>query len=159
MSHTKGSQRVDDRVDDCRRRTDGAGFAHTFNSKWIYRRRSLRLVEFEPRKIRGLGNRIVHQSACDELTRLIVHGLLEEGLTESLSDAAMDLTVNGEWIDNPPAVIHSHVAPELDLSSFGIHFHDGDVSAEREGVVRRLEERSGFQPRLKARGDRLRMVG
>src|SRR6266550_6903501 len=51
MLHSERRQRIDDRIDDCRRGADRSGLAHTFDPQWVDRRRRFGSIEFEPGKL------------------------------------------------------------------------------------------------------------
>ncbi len=45
---------------------------------------------------------------------VVVDGLFVKGLAETLHDAAMDLPVHQQRVDDVAAIVHGHVAQDLD---------------------------------------------
>src|SRR5262249_47216480 len=90
------------------------------------------------------------QFATEELPIVVIHSSLIECLSQSLGHAAVYLSVNQQWIDDIPAVVHSYVAENANLTSFPINFCHRDMCAERKGKIGRFPEIRCLQSRLLA---------
>src|SRR5207245_303523 len=80
-------------------------------------------------------------------------------LTDRLHDAAMELSVDQQWVDHFSAVVDSDITEELCLAGVLINLNDTNVCAERESKVLWLEEVSCRQARLGVRRKFLCDVG
>ena len=98
-----------------------------------------------------MNDRVVHERAGDQLAVLVVDRTLQERLSESLGDAAVDLSLHQQGVDDLPTVIHRHIAPDLDLAGFRVHLHDTEMGTEGEGEVLRLVKGRGLQTRFLSR--------
>src|SRR5438270_6481468 len=87
-----GVERIDDRIDQRRRRTDGAGFARALDAERVRGARHVAGREAERRQIVGARHGVVHERAAEDLAAvLVIDGVLEHRLPESLHDPAMHL--------------------------------------------------------------------
>ena len=68
-----------------------------------------------------------------------------------MRDAALHLAFDEQRIDLRPAVVDRHVLLDARLAGLAIDLDGGDVRAEREREVLRLEEARGLEARLEAR--------
>src|SRR5262249_3928647 len=87
------------------------------------------------------------------------YGLLQQSLTETLSNPSVNLSMHGQGIDDASAIIHSNITLELDLAGFRIDLNDSDVSAKRKGVIDRLKESGGRKSGLHTDRQRLGVIG
>src|SRR6185503_14032771 len=99
------SQRVLDRIGNGRRRRDGAALAQAFDAQRVARRWELEMYRLDQREIVRLGHRVVHQRARQELARLVINHLLEEGAADTLRDAAVHLPLDDDRIDDATAIV------------------------------------------------------
>src|SRR4051794_1898381 len=76
VADAKMPQRVDDRVADCRRRSDGARLAATFHTERIARCWRADEIGPERRHIRCTRYSVVHEGPGEQLTRVVVIGHL-----------------------------------------------------------------------------------
>ena len=81
-----------------------------------------------------------------ELAVLVIHGLLPKRLAEALRDAAVHLSIDDQRVDDLAAIVHAHVAADLNVAGLAIDVGDHDVGAEGEREVRRLPEVRGTSP-------------
>src|SRR5256714_10913947 len=130
MLHSIRRQRVDDRVYDRRSCADRSGFADSFHAEWIYRRRRLRAIGFEPRDLRSLWQRVIHQLAGHELSLFVVNDFLIQRLSDRLHDAAVHLAINQQRVNYLATIIDGNVANDLGFTGFLIDLDDADMSAE-----------------------------
>ena len=70
----------------------------------------------------------------------------------------MDLAVDEGRVDGGPAVVHCHIAHEVDLASLDVDVHDASVCAERPDEVLRVVEHLLREARLHPGGKILRNV-
>ena len=96
----KRRKRIHHGVHDGGGTTDGAGLAHALHAQRIHGRRRLGVAAFDPGHGCGSGNGVVGQLAGHELAVVVVDGLFPEGLAESLGDAAVDLPVDDQGVDD-----------------------------------------------------------
>src|SRR5947209_9084355 len=99
------------------------------------------------------GQSIVHQRAGHELAIFVVDQFFPHGLAQPLGNAALDLSVHQQRIDDVAAVVDGNVLVDLYFTGFRVHFNRANVTAEGEGEVGRLEEVSGLHAGLKAGGN------
>src|SRR2546426_438546 len=86
------------------------------------------------------GQSIVHQRAGHELAIFVVDQFFPHGLAQPLGNAALDLSVHQQRIDDVAAVVDGNVLVDLYFTGFRVHFTRANVTAEGEGEVGRLEE-------------------
>src|ERR1039457_4490591 len=148
VPHAQVAERIHHRIDDGGRRTDGASLAYAFNAQRIHGRGRTRVGALNPWNHAGLGDGVIHQLAGDELAVVVVDGLFVEGLSEALHDAAVDLSIDQQRVDDVAAIVYGHIAQNLDLAGIAIHLRHYDVRAEGEREVGRLPEARGHQARF-----------
>src|SRR5713101_712264 len=81
-------------------------------------------------------NGIVGQGPADELPRLVVVGVFEQGLPHRLRHAAVDLSFYQKRVDHHTAIVHGHVGQELHGTSVRIDFDDRHVCPKWIGAAR-----------------------
>ena len=153
------TQRVDRRRDDARRRAERAGLADALGAERVHRRRRHGGVQLEARKIDGARHRVVHERAGHQLAVLVVDGLLDHRLADALGQAAVDLSLDNQRVDEVAGIVHGDELEQPRLAGVLVDLEHRDVAAERVGVVGRLEERFVAQARLEPRRQRHRHVG
>src|SRR5207247_4760728 len=89
---------------------------------------------------------VFDQRCAARLSALLVHDLLAERAPDALSDAAVDLSLDDERVDQSARVAHGDVVDDLDAPGLAFHGHDGDMESAGEGRSRREEIVRGFQP-------------
>src|SRR5262245_3556482 len=103
-------ERVHDRIDDGRARTDRARFARAFQPERIGLARHVACLEYELRCMLGTRHRVVHEARAEQLTgRGIVYGVLHQRLADTLHRSAMHLALEKEWIERRAKVIDNDV--------------------------------------------------
>ena len=148
MLNSVGFQGIHDRVDDRRRRSDGARLADALHPQRVMRTRRRRPVELEAHQIVGSRHRVVHQRSGQKLAALVVHRALPECLTDTLRQAAVQLAVNDHRVDDVADVVARQVALELHLPRLLVDLDDRDVGAERIGEIGRIVEGGGLEAGL-----------
>src|ERR1019366_6043073 len=116
VPHAQVAERIHHRIDDGGRRSNGAGLAHAFHTQRIHGRGRTRVGALDPWNHAGLGDGVIHQLTGDELAVVVVDGLFVEGLSEALHDAAVDLSIDQQRVDDVAAIVHGHIAQNLDLA-------------------------------------------
>src|SRR5437763_1239663 len=81
-------------VRDCWGRTNRPSLADAFHSERIDRSQGDSAVKLKGRELWSHRHGIIHEGRCQELTVLVVDDLLPHGLSNPLSDATMDLSLN-----------------------------------------------------------------
>ena len=127
---------------------DRAGLADALDAQRVDRRGRLGVVELEARQPGGEGQGVVHQRAGEELAVLVELGALVERLADALDGAAVHLPGDQQRADDPAAVVHRDHALQRDVARLAVDLDDGDVGAERQGEVGRLEGRRRLEPGL-----------
>src|SRR5947208_655909 len=94
------ADRVRDGVDDGGGRGDRAGFAAALDAERVRRAFRHRHVDLERRHVVRARHAIVHERAGHELAILVVGRPLEQRLSDTLSDAAVDLALDDHRIDD-----------------------------------------------------------
>src|SRR5215469_3559942 len=85
VANTLVPQRIGDRIDDGRRRTDRTCLPATLDTQRIMRtRRTFHRLDLQQRQVVGARHRIVHEATRDQLTVLVVAAALEQSLAKSL---------------------------------------------------------------------------
>src|SRR5712692_1099719 len=100
-----------------------------------------------------LGQGVVHQGAGHELAIFVVDQFFPHGLAQALGNAAVDLSVHQQRVDDVTAIVDGNVLVDLYFTGFSVHFNRANVTAEGESEVGGLEEVSGFHAGLKAGGN------
>ena len=76
--------------------------------------------------------------AGHQLTVVVVVRAFVERLGNPLRDAAMELTVDDQRVDDVADIVDRDVSDRLDLTRIAIDLDHADVRAERERAVRRI---------------------
>src|SRR6202040_1469863 len=84
------------------------------------------------RQVGSARHGVVHKRAGEHLAALrIVVRVFQQGLPNSLGNAAVDLTVNNERVHGAADVVDGDVGDHLDRTGVGIDFDFADVGAIR----------------------------
>src|SRR6266446_5282703 len=94
---------------------------------------------------------IVQQGASERLTFRAVAHALAKCLTQSLGNSPVHLSLQEFGIDDPPAVMHSHVAQDFEGTGVAVHFDDGHMRTEAKGVVTQDKMHGKLQAHLHVR--------
>ena len=116
-------------------------------------------AEVEVRHLGGARDHVVDERAGQDLPVVVVDRLLVQRLRDRLRDAAVHLALDDHRVDDVAAVVDRGVALDRDLAGLAVDLDLGDVRAEREREVRRVEERRRLEVRLHALGQRVRRPG
>src|SRR5262245_4304767 len=73
-----------------------------------------------------------------------------QGLSDTLYEPPMNLSLDQQRIDHVATIVHRHVLGDFGLPCLSVDLHDTDVSAEGKGKVRWLEETRHIQSRFDA---------
>src|SRR6266478_3630251 len=146
-------------IDDGRRGSDRPRLSSALDAERVDRRRRLRAPGLVHRQHVGPGQRVVHQAAGHQLSRLfVVDGPFPEGLRNALGDASVDHPVHDHGVDDVADVVHGDVAKDLHVAGVAIDLHDAGVSPERETEVRRIVKARLLEPGLETFGIVVRHV-
>ena len=103
---------------------------------------------------------VVDERPREDLPALVVDGLLEQRLRDRLRDPAVHLALDDHRVDDVAAVVDRRVALDRrPCPVVGVDLDLGDVRAEREREVGRVEERRRLEVRLDAGGHRVARPG
>ena len=108
------------------------------------------MIGFDRRNVRGCWQQIVHERCVQQLTLLVVDQLLEERVADAVSDAAVDLSFNQQWIDDRSAVVDDDVLEESDHCGFDIDFDNDRVHAAGRAAAVGAEVRRRLEAGLSA---------
>ena len=109
---------------------------------------------------------VVHEGAREQVAVLVVMHALQQRCAGAVYEAAADLPLDEQRVQQPPRIVNGHVVEDLDHPRLAIDLDDGDVDDEavsgrrgdavlgvRRREVRRRVERglmeAGFEPRRK----------
>src|SRR5712692_8595312 len=132
VGDAQGGQRVHHRIGDGRRGADGRGLADALDAEGSPRRMCARVVIVEGDQVVALGQRIVHEARGEELAALVESRLLPERLADALGEAAVDLALDEQRIDEEARIVYRHVAEKARLARVPVDLDHGHVSAEGE---------------------------
>ena len=90
---------------------------------------------------------VVHERACKEIAVLVVDDSLEQRGADAVGEAAPDLTLHDEWVQQSAGVVNADVVQHVHGARLVLDLDDGDIHQEsvrgRGGnpvvVVRRRE--------------------
>src|SRR6266568_4898715 len=136
---TKG---ISDGIGHSRCRTNGTGLTYTFDTKRIERGQGDGMIKLVGRQFLGNGHGVVHQRTRQQLTIFTVNDLLPHGLTNTLSDTTVNLTLYKQGVELTSTVINGHEACNLCLACFLVYLDNADMGAKGEDTGFWLEEDS-----------------
>src|SRR5437660_8927694 len=135
---TERTQRVDHRVRDGRHGACRARFAGAFYTERIAGGRDRAVVEADIRDTVRAGYFVIHERGREKLARgQVVNRMLAHHLTDALRDAAVQLAVEQNMIDDPAAIVHRGVTQDFDDAGLGVEFDLGDVCTAGKGARQR----------------------
>ena len=102
-------QRIDDGVEDRRQRADISRLAGALYAERIRLGRHRVVVEVEVAHIGGAGHAVIEERTGDQLSGFVIDDLFAEGLSDALSDSAMDLAFERQCIDDGADIVGDHV--------------------------------------------------
>jgi len=130
VRHAERRQRVDRGVDERRRNSDAAGLAQPLGAERIARRGRVHLLDGDRRHVVGAGNRVVHECPGQELTALVVHDPLHQGLAEPLGEPTVELALGEERVDDDASVVDPHQPLDREPAGLALDRDDGHHRAE-----------------------------
>src|SRR5437899_2419584 len=135
---TERPQRVDYRVRDGRYGAGRARFARAFYAERIAGRRDRTVVEPDLGHAIGPRHFVMHGRAMAQLARgRVVDRMLAQDLPDALRDAAVQLAVEQDVIDDPTAIVHRGVAQDFDDARLRVDLDLGHVCAAGKGARQR----------------------
>ena len=93
------------------------------------------LSQLEAREVGRARHRVVHERAGDELAVLVVDDLFDHRLADALRQAAVNLALDDQRVDQVAGIVHGDQLQQLRLAGLAIDLEHRDVAAERVGVV------------------------
>src|SRR5688572_27472539 len=87
------------------------------------------MSRFDARHIEAGGQVIIHERAVEQLPVFVVGEPLVKRIADALRDAAVDLPIEDEWVDDPATIVHDEIFLDVDLHGFGIDFYDHRVDS------------------------------
>jgi hypothetical protein len=137
--HAQVRQRIDDRVLHRRRGADGARLADALRAERIARRRRLHRVTLERRQLGGRDDCRSPRVGRERIAELVVAHLFEQRLRDALGEAAMNLAIGEQRIDDDAAVVDGDESLHRDVAGVSVDFDHSDVRAEGERCTARFE--------------------
>src|SRR5882762_1614533 len=132
---TERPQRIDHRVGDGRYGAGRARFARAFYAERIAGRRNRTVVEPDLGHAVGPRHFVIHERAVEKLARgRVVDRMLTHDLPDALRDAAVQLAVEQDVIDDPAAIVHRGVAQDFHDARLGVDLDLGHVRATGKGA-------------------------
>src|ERR1700676_4976095 len=113
------------------------------------------MIKLKEGKLRGHRHGIVHKRSCQQLASIVVDDLLKHCLSNSMGDAAMQLTLYNHGVDLASTVVNRYKAHNLCLASFFVYLDHADMRAKGEDACGRFPEDRCLQARLDASGQRV----
>ena len=130
------AQRIDNGVDDCRQRSDRAGFTGALRTERVPLGRHRVRGYLHVRHRVGPRHAIIHEASRQVLTQLaVVDNLLHQRLAESLRDPTVDLAFQANWVHHCADIVDHDVADDLDRTGIGVDLDLANVAAIGIGVV------------------------
>ena len=126
--------RVDDGIDQRRRRADRAGLAGALDAERVGAARHDIVRELDPRQRIGARHGIIGQVAGQQLPALrVVDRAFEHRLPDPLRDPAMHLARQQQRVDDGAEIVDHQIAHDLDQPGFGVDLDLADMTAVRKG--------------------------
>ena len=152
-------ERVDDRVDDRRRRTDGRRLADALGADRVVRRRRDRVPRLPVGHLHRGRDQIVHQRTGEAVALLVEGDHLHQRHAHAVGEAAVHLPLDDHRVDLRAAVVDGDEPPDLHLRRPRVDVDHADVGAERVREVRRVVADLGLEAALHAVGQVAGPVG
>ena len=127
---------IDNRIHHRGARSDRSGLARPLDPHRIGGRRHVAGFEIEIRHVSGTRQSIIHQGGRDQLALGIIDRALEQSLPDPLTDAAMHLSCQQQWVHRQPEIVTDRVTLDADMAGIGIDAdfcHMGAVGIGRIG--------------------------
>src|SRR4029077_3676111 len=149
MLDAQRTERIENGADDGRRRACRTGFAGAFDAERIGRRWHLRDFRQQVGEIRSARHRVVLEAAGDQLAIGIEHDRFHQRLADALRDAAMDLAIAEQFVDDLADIVDGGVTRERDQAGLRIDLDFAKVAAI--GKVSMARRRTCLRPRARLR--------
>src|SRR5215472_9354882 len=128
---------VNQRIGDRGHGADAARFAGSLDPKRIGPGRHRIALDVDRADVGRARHGIVHERAGQVLAVAVELDVLHQDLADALGDAADDLSLQQQRIDDRADVVHDAVADDLDLAGVLVDLELADVAAVREVLHRR----------------------
>src|SRR5262249_41628281 len=116
----------------------------------MVRRRSAGLCCLPVGGLNRRRHQVVHERASLDVAALVVTDHLHERDSQTLGQAAVDLTLDYHRIDDVAAIVNGDKPPHFDLTCSLVDIDDAYIGSKRERKVRRIIIVDRFQPRFQA---------
>src|SRR5947209_17120348 len=103
------------------------------------------MIDEQRRHLSGRREQVIHEAGVDDLSLFIVNQALEKGSADALGHASMDLSLDHDWIDDAPAVMHGGVLHEGNITGGGVNLDNRAMNATGETAMRRAVEGARLQ--------------
>src|SRR5213593_2163091 len=110
------------------------------------------LVEhhLQPRQVVRLRDRVVHETAAQQLTLRVVDDLFHEPGADGLGGAALELALDDRGVDGAAGIVQHDVAQQAHAARLDVHLDRADLPAERPRHGVGIEPRARVEPGLNA---------
>src|ERR1700756_300782 len=124
----EGRQGVTDRVDDGRRRADGAPLADALGPGYAFRRDGLHVDDLDLRNLRRGRRQIIGKGRRHQVAGVVVDDFLEQRAGNALRDATRDLAIDDHWIDQDAGVFDHQEALNPNAAGRNVNLDGRDVA-------------------------------
>ena len=134
MLDPERGERVDDRIDQRRRRADRPGLARALEAERVGAARHDIVGELDRRQVVGARQAVIGQRAGHELARFgIENAMFEHRLAYPLRDAALHLAAQQQRVDDRAEIVDDEIAQDLDMPGLGVDLDLADMAAIGKG--------------------------
>src|SRR6266481_4031598 len=146
VPHAEGGERVDQRIGDRGHGADAARFARAFDPERIGAGGHRIALHLDCADVARARHGVVHEGTSQVLAVAVEFDVLHQDLADALRDAARDLSLQQQRIDDGADVVHDAVAHDLYFAGLLIDLELADVAAVGEILHRRKIGRGRDQP-------------
>src|SRR4029077_19237452 len=112
---------------------DHPGLPRALDAERVQRRWGFDMVDLDLRNLRRVRHEELHEGSVAQLAVRVVREPLVERAPDPLRDAALDLALNDQRIDQPTAVVDDHVLEDLEPERLWVDPHIRGMAARRPG--------------------------
>ena len=149
-------ERVENRVHHRGRGGDRAGLTHALHAERIGGAPRLGAAELVARDLCRRRDEVRRHVRRRQVAIVVVEAFLVERRGDALCDAAVDLPVDDQRIDDGATVVDCDVPDKASVAGLRVDLDDGGVRAARPGEVGRVVDRRLLEPRLHPVGEVVR---
>src|SRR6185437_627449 len=153
VTHAEFGKRVDHSVDHGRQRADAAGFTHALDAERVGLGRNRVGLDLHVAEVVRVRHGVIHERGGYQLAGRVEVNVLHQRLACALRDAALNLAVHQQRVDDRADVVDDAVAYDLHLAGFAVDLQFADMDAVRVVGDWRAVHRGGRQARLHALGE------